>query len=46
MRMLAFRVREDLVKALKVKAAEADISMARYIERVLEEHLKEKGGKK
>jgi predicted HicB family RNase H-like nuclease len=45
MRKLAFRVEESLAKTLKVLAAQADISMARYIEQVLKEHVKE-GGKK
>jgi predicted HicB family RNase H-like nuclease len=45
MRKLAFRVEESLAKTLKVMAAQADISMARYIEQVLKDHVKE-GGKK
>lgn len=40
MRRLAFRVEESLAKTLKVLAAQADISMARYIEQVLKDHVK------
>ena len=46
MRRLAFRVEESLAKTLKVLAAQADISMARYIEQVLKDHVREGGGKK
>ncbi len=45
MRKLAFRIEESLAKTLKVLAAQADVSMARYIEQVLKDHV-EKGGSK
>jgi predicted HicB family RNase H-like nuclease len=45
MRKLVVRIPEDLARALKIKAAEEDTSMANLITRMLERELT-KGGKK
>jgi plasmid stability protein len=46
MRKLVVRVPEELVRALKVRAAQADTSMAAFVADLLRRELTEKGGKK
>ena len=45
MRKLVVRVPEDLVRALKVRAAQEDTSMAAFVSEMLRREL-EKGGEK